>query len=122
MQSLVDLSLLELADDLHILPAYGALLEIVELGGIVGEVQQVDLSLVFAIELIDIGLHIEVVAGSGEEYLPSRTMRSVSSFLDWPAVHLLMSYCLMFIVFSCSLNFFSCARTLLKNSALREPS
>lgn len=62
VQSLINFAFLELANHLHIFFAYGILLEIVELGGVVGEVKQIDLALMFGIELIDICLHIEVIA------------------------------------------------------------
>lgn len=68
MQSLVDLPLLELPHNLHIFLADLVIFEVVELGGIVREVQQVDLSLVFLVELVDVLLDIEVIAASHNHY------------------------------------------------------
>ncbi len=58
MQSLIDFPLLELPNDLHVLLADGVLLEVVELGGVVGEIEEVDFALVFIIELFDILFHV----------------------------------------------------------------
>lgn len=123
VELLVDFPLLELADDFHVLLADGVVLEVVELGGVVGEVEQVDLALVLLVELVDVGLHIEVMAALlPNEYLDYRTIFYVSSFFDCPATHFSTYYCFIFIVFSCSLNFFSCAFTRLKNSAFLAPN
>ncbi len=58
MQSLIDFPLLELPNDLHVLLADGVLLEVVELGGVVGEIEEVDFALVLIIELFDILFHV----------------------------------------------------------------
>ena len=122
VQALVDLALLELAYDLHVLFADGVVLEVVELGGVVGEVEQVDTALVLLVELAYVLLQVEVHAEWLECYLPSRTMRSVSSFFDWLALHLFISSCFMCIAFSWILNFFSWDFTRSKNSAFFDPS
>lgn len=58
MQSLIDFPLLELPNDLHVLLADGVLLEVVELGGVVGEIEEVYFALVLIIELFDILFHV----------------------------------------------------------------
>jgi hypothetical protein len=58
VQSLIDFPLLELPNDLHVLLADGVLLEVVELGGVVGEIEEVDFALVLIIELFDILFHV----------------------------------------------------------------
>lgn len=62
VQTLVDFTFLELADDLHVLLGDGVVLEVVELGGVLREVQQVDASLMLNVELLDEVLHVEVAA------------------------------------------------------------
>jgi hypothetical protein len=58
VQSLIDFPLLELPNDLHVLLADGVLLEVVELGGVVGEIEEVYFALVLIIELFDILFHV----------------------------------------------------------------
>ena len=62
MKTLVDFAFLELTDDLHVLLGDGVVLEVVELGGVLGEVEQVYASLVLDVELLDEVLHVEVAA------------------------------------------------------------
>jgi hypothetical protein len=100
VHSLVDLSFLELPDDLHVLLADGVVLEVVELGRVVGEIQQVDLPFVFGVELLDVLLHVEVVAAYRIPYCASRTILSVIYFLECSLAHLSMFCCLMCMVFS----------------------
>jgi len=99
MQLLINLPLLELSDDLHIFLADGVLLEIVEFGGVVGEVKQVDSALVLFVKLFYVVFEIEIEAEFRNGYLPSRTIFSVSYFFDCEAVHLLIYSCLMCIAF-----------------------
>jgi hypothetical protein len=67
----------------------------------------------FIIEFSDVLFNIKIMAALWMFYFPYLTILSVNYFFDWLAVHLLISSCLMFIVFSWSLNFFSWERTLL---------
>lgn len=100
MQSLIDFPLLKLPNDLHVLLANGVLLEIVELGGVVGEIEEVDFALVFIIELFDVLSHVQIVSASPNEYFDSLTILSAIYFLEWEAVHLSISFCLISMVFS----------------------
>lgn len=61
MQSLIDLPLLKLPDNFHILLADRILLEVIELGGIIRKIKQIDLPLMILVEPIDIFLNIEVM-------------------------------------------------------------
>lgn len=61
VQFLINLSLLELPDNLHILLADRVFLEVIELGGIIRKIKQIDLPLMVLVEPIDILLNIEVM-------------------------------------------------------------
>lgn len=106
MQSLIDLPLLELAYDLHILLGDRIILEVIEVGGIVGEIKQIDPALVLFVELVYILLQVEIQTAFIHGYLPYFTIFSVSYFFDCEAVHLFIYYCFMCIAFSWILNFF----------------
>lgn len=58
MQSLINFTLLELTNDIHIFFTDSAILEIVEFSRVVGEVEEVDTSLMLFVEAIDVCLHI----------------------------------------------------------------
>lgn len=61
VQSLIDFPLLKLSDNFHILLADGIILEVIELGGIIRKIKQIDLPLMILVEPIDILLNIEVM-------------------------------------------------------------
>lgn len=113
MKLLIYFTLLELSNNLHILLTDRVILEIIEFRCIVGEIKKIDTSFMIIIEFSYVLFNVEIMAALWLFYLPSLTILSVNYFFDWPAVHLLISSCLMFIVFSWSLNFFSWERTLL---------
>ena len=58
MNPLVDLPLLELTDDFHILFADRVMLEIVELSGVLAEIEHVDSTLVILIKVLDVFLDV----------------------------------------------------------------
>lgn len=100
MQALVDFPLLELPDHFHILLAYRIILEVVEFGSVVGEVKEIDASLVLLIEFLNILFDILIEPAYHVAYFASLTIFSVSSFLELEAAHLSTSSCLICIVFS----------------------
>lgn len=61
VQSLIDFPLLKLSDNFHILFADRIVLEVIELGGIIRKIKQIDLPLMILVEPIDILLNIEVM-------------------------------------------------------------
>jgi len=82
MQSLVNFPLLELLYDFHILFADGIVLEIIEFGRIVAEIQQIDFSLVFSIELLYELPDIEIIACLLDMYLFWLAILSPISFWE----------------------------------------
>ena len=110
---LIYFTLLKFSNNLHILLTDRVIFEIIELCCIVGKIKKIDAAFMIIIEFFDVLLNIKIMAVLWLLYFPYLTILSVNYFFDWPAVHLLISSCLMFIVFSWSLNFFSWERTLL---------
>jgi hypothetical protein len=58
VNSLIDFSFLELLDDVEIGLSYGSVFEFTKGGGIVAEIQQTDLPLVFSIKVRNEGLEL----------------------------------------------------------------
>ena len=99
MQFLINFSLLEFANDLHVFFADRIIFKVIELCRIVTEVQQIDPSFVLLVELLDIALNIEIRSMSFDDYYAYLTILSVSYFLDCSKAHLSISCCLMSLVF-----------------------
>lgn len=62
MQSLINFSFLEFPNDFHIFFADGLIFEIIEFGGILTKIKQIDFSFMLLIKLFDIIFDIEVIA------------------------------------------------------------